>query len=154
MDGIASKERVYLPACFTYPFVILTMIIIINRKEINMANSLLASLFSMLDQRGLREISDTLGESEHSVSSGMQSSIAAVLGSIASKAGEPTALRKTLDLLPSGSGNVVWSNVVESASHPQSPLIAEGKRLLSGLFGSSESTVMRSVSTDPAYDLM
>jgi OmpA-OmpF porin, OOP family len=112
----------------------------------DMADSLFTSILGMLDQRGVRGVSSALGESEHSVSSGMQSSIAAVLGSIASKAGDSSALRKTLDLLPSGSGDITWSNVVESAYHSQSPLITGGKRLFSGLFGSSESTVINAVS--------
>ena len=83
-----------------------------------MADSLFAPLLSMLDQRNLRGIGGALGESEHSVSNGMQSSIAVVLGSIASKAEDPGALRKTLDLLPSGSGDTTWSNVVDASPPP------------------------------------
>jgi len=113
-----------------------------------MADSLFTAVLSMFDQRGFRGISSALEESEHAVSNGMQSSVAAVLGSIASKAGDSSTLRKTIDLLPNGSGNITWSDVVESAYDPQSPLIVGGKRLLSVLFGSSERTVMNVLSRE------
>lgn len=112
-----------------------------------MADSLFASLLNMLDPRDIRGIGSALGEPEQSVSRCLQSSIAAVMGSLAGKAGDPGALRKTLDLLPSGLGDFGWSNAVETASDPQSPGIAIGRRIVSGLFGPAEGTVQNAIGT-------
>jgi hypothetical protein len=38
------------------------------------------------------------------------------------------------------------ASMIDQYGHPQSPLVAEGKCLSSGLFGSSESTVVNAVS--------
>jgi outer membrane protein OmpA-like peptidoglycan-associated protein len=111
----------------------------------NMADSIFSSLLKMIDSRDVRAIAGALGESEHSVSRGMQSSIAAVMASIASKAGDPGALRKTLDIFPSGSGHVTWPDVVETATDPQAPWIDGGKRMLSSLFGSNENRVIDAI---------
>jgi outer membrane protein OmpA-like peptidoglycan-associated protein len=113
-----------------------------------MADSLFTSLRGMLDSRCVGELAGRLGESEHSVSRGMQSSIAAVLGGLASKSEDASALRKILDLAPSASGNVSWSQMASNVSDPNSPLISGGKRLLSGLFGNTESNVVSALSAD------
>jgi OmpA-OmpF porin, OOP family len=109
-----------------------------------MADSLLTSLLGILDQRSIGGIAGSLGESEHSVSQGLKSSIAAVLGGMASKSGDPNALRNILDLAPTTSGDL--SQIGRAVSDPNSPLISGGKRLLSSLFGSSENTVTSALS--------
>jgi outer membrane protein OmpA-like peptidoglycan-associated protein len=109
-----------------------------------MANSLFSSLLSMLDQPSIGGIAGSLGVSEHSVSQGLTSSIAAVLGGMASKSGDPSALRSILDLAPTASGDL--SQISHAVTDPNSPLISGGKRLLSSLFGSSENTVTSALS--------
>jgi OmpA-OmpF porin, OOP family len=109
-----------------------------------MNDSLLSSLFGMLDQRSIGGIAGSLGESEHSVSQGLKSSIAAVLGGMASKSGDPSALRTILDLAPTAVGGL--SQIGQGIVDPNSPLISGGKRLLSSLFGSSENTVTSALS--------
>jgi outer membrane protein OmpA-like peptidoglycan-associated protein len=104
-----------------------------------MANSLFTSLLGILDQRSIGGIAGSLGESEQSVSQGLKSSIAAVLGCMASKSGDPSVLRTLLDLAPTVSGDL--SHILQGAADPNSPLISGGKRLLSSLFGGSENTV-------------
>jgi outer membrane protein OmpA-like peptidoglycan-associated protein len=112
-----------------------------------MADSLLTSLLGMFDKSSLSGMAGTLGESEQSVSRGVQSSIAAVLGGLASKSEDPIALGKIVDLgtkvLP---GDITWSSVANSISNPSSPLMSGGKRLLSALFGSSENVVTSAIS--------
>src|SRR5690348_13728647 len=100
-----------------------------------MADSLLTSLLNMLDPRDLRAISSVVGEPEPSVSRGLHSSIAAVMAVLFNKAADPGALRRTLDLVPSGI-NISWPNVVEGLTHAESSLTSSGQRVLSGLFGS------------------
>jgi outer membrane protein OmpA-like peptidoglycan-associated protein len=113
-----------------------------------MANSLLTSLLGMLDKRSVGGIAGALGESEQSVSRGMQSSIAAVLGGLASKAEDPGTLRTMLDLAPNASGGSTLSQLASGFSDANSPLISGGKRVLSGLFGTSESAVTSAISRD------
>jgi OmpA-OmpF porin, OOP family len=109
-----------------------------------MADSLFSSLLGLLDQRSMGGIAGSLGESEHSVFQGLKSSMAAVLGGMASKSGDPSALRNILDLAPTASGDL--SQISHAVTDPNSPLISGGKRLLSSLFGSSENTVTSALS--------
>jgi outer membrane protein OmpA-like peptidoglycan-associated protein len=110
--------------------------------------ALLTSLFSMLDQRNVGGIADALGESEQSVSRGMQSSIAAVLGGMASKSEDPNTLGKILDLAPKTSGDSIWSQMAHGVSDPNSPLMSIGKTVLSSLFGNSASAVTSGLNAD------
>jgi OOP family OmpA-OmpF porin len=117
-----------------------------------MSESMLASLLHTPDRTGVSEIANSLGEPEKSVARGMDSSIAAVLGGMMGKTDDPGALRKILDLIPGNSGEVSWSHLASGLSNPNSALIAGGKRVLSSLFGTSESTVMGAVSRECGLD--
>ena len=105
-------------------------------------DSLFTSLIGMLDPRTVEGIAGSLGASGQSVSKGLRSSIAAVLGSLASKSEDPHALRTMLDSAP---GDTTLPDIAHEASDPNSPLISGGKRLLSSLFGSSASAVTDAV---------
>jgi len=108
---------------------------------------LFTSLLSNLDKSGMAGLAGALGESESSVSRGMQSSIAAVLGELASKAGDPGALRTMLNLAPDTSGAVPWSQLAAGVSNPNSALMSGGKSIVSGLFGTSQGAVTSAIST-------
>jgi OmpA-OmpF porin, OOP family len=103
-----------------------------------MADSLFTSLLGMLDPRTLEGIAGSLGASGQSVSQGLKSSIAAVLGGLASKSEDPHALRTILDSAP---GETALPDFAHAASDPNSSLISCGKRLLSSLFGNSANAV-------------
>jgi outer membrane protein OmpA-like peptidoglycan-associated protein len=107
--------------------------------------SLLTDLFSTLDNRNLSGIADALGEPQQSVSQGMRSALGTVLGGLASNSDNPTLLKGLLD---STSGkDVSWSNLAGGIADPNSPVIGAGKRMLSTLFGGSESTITRALGT-------
>jgi OmpA-OmpF porin, OOP family len=108
-----------------------------------MAETLLSSLFSMLDARNIGGIARSMGAPEQSILQGLKSSIAALLGGMVSKSQDTGALRHMLDLAPSGDTNL--SQVASAASDPNSPLISSGKRVLSSLFGDSQDTVAHAV---------
>jgi len=108
---------------------------------------LFTSLLSNLDKSGMAGLAGALGESESSVSRGMQSSIAAVLGELASKAGDTGALRTMLNLAPDTSGAVPWSQLAAGVSNPNSALMSGGKSIVSGLFGTSQGAVTSAIST-------
>jgi outer membrane protein OmpA-like peptidoglycan-associated protein len=111
-----------------------------------MEDSLLTSLVGMLDAHRVGGIAASLGASEQSISQGLKLAIAAVLGCMAFKSGDPNALRTMLDLAPSAAGDINMSQMSRAASDPSSPLISQGKRVLSGLFGNSETAVTNAVS--------
>ena len=110
-----------------------------------MAGTIFDSLLNMLDNRTIGEVAHVLGQSTQGVSRGMEPSIAALLGGLASKSDDPNALRKILDTAPS-TGTVSWSQAASSASDANSSLMAAGKRLLPALFGSSENAVTSGIS--------
>ncbi len=109
--------------------------------------SFLTDLFSTLDKRSLGDIGNALGESDQSVSRGMQSAIATVLGGMANKADNPALLRKTLDMTPSEIGTPSWSNLASSVTKTDSPVMSAGKGMLGTLFGSSEGALTRALGT-------
>jgi len=111
-----------------------------------MEDSLFTSLLGMLDGRRVAGIAASLGASEQSMLQGLKSSVGAVLGCMASKSGDPNALRTMLDLAPNAAGEVNMSHIARAASDPNSPLISAGKRILTGLFGNSQTAVINSVS--------
>jgi outer membrane protein OmpA-like peptidoglycan-associated protein len=92
----------------------------------------------MLDPRTVEGMAGSMGASGQSVSQGLKSSIAAVLGGLASKSEDPHALRTILDSAP---GDTTLPDISHAASDPNSPLIAGGRRLLSSLFGNSSAAV-------------
>lgn len=106
--------------------------------------SLITELFNTLDKRSLGGIANALGESDQSVSRGMQASIGTVVGGLASRSQDSTFLRSLLDLAPSGMGDVSWSSLAGGLAN-HSPLISAGQRIISKLFGNSEGAITRAL---------
>ncbi len=113
-----------------------------------MAESLFASLLHSLDKGTISQIASSLGESEPNVLRGMESSIASVLGGISSKANDPGALRRMLDLVPDSAGEVSWSKMAAGLASPGAALINTGKRILPSIFGSGDAAVATAVSRE------
>lgn len=100
-----------------------------------MSDSMFGSLLNMLDKHTVGEVATALGQPQASVARGMESSIASMLGGLASKSEDPGALRRILDMVPSTSGAISWPQIASSISDPNSSLMGIGKRLLPALFG-------------------
>jgi hypothetical protein len=64
--------------------------------------SLLTDLCSTLDRHSVSAVATALGESDQSVSRGLEPAIATVLGGMASNSGNPNLLQKLLDFGPFG----------------------------------------------------
>jgi outer membrane protein OmpA-like peptidoglycan-associated protein len=111
-----------------------------------MAESLVGSLFSSLDMHSISDIASSLGESEQAVSTGMRSSLAAILSKLAGKAGDPNALRQIVDQASNTVGDVSPSKIVGAVHDPNSSLLSGGKRMLSSLFGNEEGSILNAVS--------
>ena len=113
-----------------------------------MSDSMFGSLLNMLDKHTVGEVANALGQPQTSVARGMESSIAAMLGGMASKSEDTGALRKILDMVPSTSGAISWSQIASGVADPNSSLMATGKRLLPALFGSGEKAVTSGISRE------
>jgi hypothetical protein len=111
-----------------------------------MADSMFASLLNTVDRRAIDAVAHALGQPEQAVSRGMESSIAGLLGGLASKSGDSNALRKIFDILPTTPGAVSWSQMAGSVTDPDSSFMAAGKRLLPAVFGGGESAVTNGIS--------
>ncbi len=111
-----------------------------------MADSIFSSLLSTLDKRNIGEIATSLGEPEQSVTTGMQASVATVLDNLTSRADDPGAIRQIVDHASNTLGDVTPSRMATAVTDPNSPLLSGGKRLVSSLFGNSESSVMNAIS--------
>jgi len=110
-----------------------------------MADSLLSSLLQTLDNQTIGQMSNALGDSGQAIARGAESSVASVLGGLASQSQDPSLLRRMIEAAPEGAG---WSSMVDALRTADSPLIAGAKRILSGLFGTSEPAVVNAVSRE------
>jgi len=110
-----------------------------------MADSLLTTLYGMLDKRSITGVADSLGVSEQSATQGLKSAIPALLGGIASKSKDPNSLRTLLDLAPKALCDDPLLQAARGITDPNSPLIAGGRHILASLFGNSEAAVTNTV---------
>jgi OOP family OmpA-OmpF porin len=115
-----------------------------------MPDSMLASLLNMLDKQTVGEVANALGQSEQSVSRGMESSITTLLAGVASKSADTSALGRIIDTVSSKSGDISWSHIAAEVGHPSSSLMTAGKRVVAGLFGGREQAVTSGISRESA----
>ena len=113
-----------------------------------MPDSMLASLLNMLDKQTVGEVANALGQSEQSVSRGMESSITTLLAGVASKSADTSALGRIIDTVSSKSGDISWSHIAAEVGHPSSSLMTGGKRVVAGLFGGREQAVTSEISRE------
>lgn len=112
-----------------------------------MATTVLNSVMDMFDSDGLSSLAGRLGTSESAVSSGIASSIAAMLGGLARNANDPASLNQIFDLVDHSREDVSVSSLASAAFSPaggasaMSPVIETGKRFLSMIFRDKEASV-------------
>lgn len=102
-----------------------------------MPESVFSGLLHSLDKCEISRISTTFGESEQRVSRGMESAVAAVLAALTREADHFGTLQGMLDLVPEDLGQVSWSKLASGMTNPARPWMAEGKNVVSALFGSN-----------------
>jgi outer membrane protein OmpA-like peptidoglycan-associated protein len=107
--------------------------------------SLLSDLFSTYGTFGARELAGAFGQSDQSISRGMQSAMTTVLGGVASKSNSPGMLQRILDMAPEDPAAITVSN---SMTDSGSPLLTLGKRIVSMLFGGSETRITQALGTE------
>jgi OOP family OmpA-OmpF porin len=112
-----------------------------------MAESLFASLLHSVDHSSIAQLATSLGESEQSISRGLESSIAASLGAITNKADDPSSMRHILSLLPVGAEST-WTKIAAGLATPGSTWISNCKQIVSAIFGPVESAVEKSLASE------
>ncbi len=113
-----------------------------------MSDSMFGSLLNTLDKRTVGDVAQALGQPEQSVSRALETSIAAIMAGLASKAEDSGALRRILDTVSSIPGPVSWSQIAGSVTDPNSSLMAMGQRIVPALFGNNEKSVTSAISRE------
>jgi outer membrane protein OmpA-like peptidoglycan-associated protein len=114
-----------------------------------MPEALLASLSSAVKRSDLEDFARNIGESDQTVSRGLEMSAASIFSGLARKAGDSDALRQVVDLASKTPANAVSSALSGGQlSNPNSPVMATSERFLSSLFGGGQSTVVSSIARD------
>jgi OOP family OmpA-OmpF porin len=111
-----------------------------------MSDSMFASLLNTLDKRTVGDVAHALGQPEQSVSRGMETSIASLMGGMASRSQDSGTLQKVLDTVSGAGGDFSWSQMAGSLAAPSSSAMTAGKRVLSTLFGGKENAVVNGIS--------
>jgi OOP family OmpA-OmpF porin len=110
-----------------------------------MPESILATLLDTLDEGTVSEIARSLRQSEQSILFCLESSVIATIAGVAGKSEDLAGFRKIATLLPSAPEELSWSDLAESLSDPDSPLIGSGNRILWEVFGSSENAITHEI---------
>jgi len=106
--------------------------------------SLVTDLFNTFGAGSMGETARALGLSEQSISRGMRTAGATVLGGLLNKS--PDTLQKIMDMAPAGMAE--RTSLSSAITDPGSPVLSTGKRMLSMLFGGSEGNIMHALSAD------
>jgi outer membrane protein OmpA-like peptidoglycan-associated protein len=109
------------------------------------ADTLLARLSSTISRSTTREIASHLNESDSAVSRAMELSMAAVLGGLSRKAGEPAVMSRIIDVAAKTDPNALASGISGGQLNPGSTLMSSSARLLSSLFGDRQDRVLDSI---------
>jgi OmpA-OmpF porin, OOP family len=110
-------------------------------------DTLYASSLATLKRFDLGNFAGSLGESEQSVSRGIESSVATILSGLSRKTTDSNTLQQVVDLASKAPGEISASAVTPSTlTDANSPLLSGGKRLLALVFGGGENAVLNAVS--------
>ena len=112
-----------------------------------MASSILNTITGMLSSNEISKLSGRLGESESALSSGITSTVAAMIGGLAQKADDPSAMRQIFNMATSAPSDVNVSNLIGGvpssggATGLASSAMDAGGGLLSMIFGDRQNAV-------------
>jgi|SRR5581483_10795239 len=110
-----------------------------------MPDSLLRTLYSLLDAHAVGAVADSLGTSKDAALQGLKAGIAAVLGGMLGKAEDPNVLLAVLQICPKRPAEVSLSEIARNGFDSNSLTIAAGRDILSALFGTSQTAVTDAV---------
>jgi len=116
-----------------------------------MPSSMLSSLFSTFDSRGIDEIASRFGQPKDAVSQGLESLTACLLGGLANKAGDSTWMSQLFKLVSQAPPNVNAFELMGALADPSrassatSSLLDSGKKMLSLAFGDNQSSIVDAV---------
>jgi OmpA-OmpF porin, OOP family len=112
------------------------------------SNSIVSSLIDLLDPQTISNIAARIGESEESVSRGIEPTFASILGRMADKTNDPGMLRYMFDIIQGASANSLSTASITnlaSSGAAGSPLFDIGRRLLPILFDGNQGAVAEQI---------
>jgi OOP family OmpA-OmpF porin len=116
-----------------------------------MATSVFSTMVGLLDTRSIDDIATRLGESREAVSSGIQSSAASLIDGLAHRSGDSNWMGQIFSLVSQAPKDLNIPNLTSAVTNPTgtstpaSSVLDSGKRLLSQVFGGSQSFVTQSI---------
>jgi OOP family OmpA-OmpF porin len=113
-----------------------------------MPNTLLSSLSSTLKLTTREEIARMLGESEPSISKGLQLATAAIFDGLHRQTGQSDVMRQVIDLASKAPADLSAALSTGQLANPNSPLISSGKRFLSAVLGKRQDATLNAVSRE------
>ncbi len=113
-----------------------------------MSNTLLSSLSSTLKLTNREEIARMLGESEPSISKGLQLATAAIFDGLHRQTGQSDAMRQVIDLASKAPADLSAALSPGQLANPNSPLISSGKRFLTSVLGKGQDATLNAVSRE------
>jgi OmpA-OmpF porin, OOP family len=112
------------------------------------SNIVVSSLIDLLGPQTISNIAARIGESEESVSRGLEPAFASILDAMADKTNDPGVLRHMFDMIQGASvSSLSTANITNLASSGAagSPLFDMGRRLLPILFEGNQSAVAETI---------
>ena len=107
---------------------------------------LLDSLLGMVGPQILNSLASRLGENESAVKSGMQSGVAAILGSIVSKSGDSNLMGQIFSMITGSASQGILGNLSSLASSGPSGAVADiGQKFLGMLMGNKQTEAVSAV---------
>jgi OmpA-OmpF porin, OOP family len=107
---------------------------------------LIDSIMGLAGPQILNALASRLGENESAVKGGLQSGLAAILGSIASKAGDGNAMGQIFSLLTGSASQGILGNISSlAASGPSGAVSDMSQKLLGSLFGSGQNDAIGAI---------
>ena len=113
-----------------------------------MSNIVVSSLIDLLGPQTISNIAARIGESEESVSRGLEPAFASILDAMADKTNDPGVLRYMFDMIQSASVSSLTTAAITnlaSSGAAGSPLFDMGRRLLPILFEGNQGAVAETI---------
>ncbi len=106
-----------------------------------MANSIVESIMSLVTPQLAGSLASKLGASPTTVQSGLGTSIAALLGGLASRAGDSGFIGQIFNMVSGSNSQSILSSLPNLISGTGGPVAEQGSKLTSMLFGGQQSKV-------------
>jgi OOP family OmpA-OmpF porin len=113
-----------------------------------MTNALLSSVSSALNVSTRQEIAKLLAEPEAAVSKGLELATSAVFAGLNRQADQPETMRQVIEMASKAPTDLGAALNAGQFTHPNSPLLLGGKKLLASVLGTTQDSTLAGVARD------